>query len=151
MYCSEQSWMYKSKLTYENVLLANEHNCYTIWGIVGVHFCASSSSNAVCSLNSWLGRGCNVRGLFNSKASMCGETVCKCAKQIIILAWVNWDQLLLQALKSFLDSAEAVVRSLISLYAEVVRPCYKVIFLFAPCVCERFWWHSFCREEMLIP
>jgi hypothetical protein len=42
-------------------------------------------------------------------------------------------RLVVQALKSFLDAAEAEVRSLISLYAEVVSRCHKKyvpIFLF---------------------
>uniref|UniRef100_A0A453CKB0 FH2 domain-containing protein n=1 Tax=Aegilops tauschii subsp. strangulata TaxID=200361 RepID=A0A453CKB0_AEGTS len=41
-----------------------------------------------------------------------------------------------QALKSFLDSAEAVVRSLISLYSEVVSPCLKSYSCNALCLCK---------------
>lgn len=39
-------------------------------------------------------------------------------------------RLVVQALKSFLDAAEAEVRSLISLYAEVVSHCHK---MYLPC------------------
>jgi hypothetical protein len=49
------------------------------------------------------------------------------------LLGLNQDKLLLQALKSFLDAAEAEVRSLISLYSEVVSP-YCIFFYKVICV-----------------